>query len=78
MSNIRQIIKLEFNEALGKEILPKLETQIGEMLKDMQEVNFKVCSELQQSLKNEEQRSQELIGRLNQAAQNTAAMSQQP
>jgi len=29
MSNIRQIIKAEFNEALGKEILPKLEQQIG-------------------------------------------------
>jgi hypothetical protein len=46
ISNIRQIIKAEFTEVLSKDILPRLETQIGEMLKSMQEVNLKVCAEL--------------------------------
>lgn len=43
MSNIKKIIQSEFNDALSREILPRIESQIGDMLKNMQEVNMKVC-----------------------------------
>jgi hypothetical protein len=45
-SNIKRIIQQEFSEVLGREILPRLENQIGDMLKKMQDVNVKVCQEL--------------------------------
>ena len=43
MSNIKKIIQSEFNDVLSREILPRLENQIGDMLKNMQDVNMKVC-----------------------------------
>ena len=43
MSNIKKIIQSEFNDVLSREILPRIESQIGDMLKNMQEVNMKVC-----------------------------------
>lgn len=45
-SNIKRIIQQEFSEVLSREILPRLENQIGDMLKKMQDVNVKVCQEL--------------------------------
>lgn len=49
---------------LTRDILPRLEGQIGDMLKNMKDVNMKVCSELQMNLRSEEQRSTDLIAQL--------------
>jgi hypothetical protein len=46
------------------------------MLKNMQDVNMRVCQELQQSLRNEEMRSNELIGNLGQAVNSAVNVSQ--